>query len=244
MHFKSRHPCPSLVLRATACIAVALALGGCLVDTPGPSSHASPIPVPSTTRPAAATYTPHASSVCPGHWHAQMQVVLDGHVVNFTDPHFYLEGPSEGVPNGMPVASHMHRAAPGEWHFEPNPTRCLALGSVLQYVGMSLTQDEVVLTGAHQQIPLAGTDRMQAGTYTADDSHVVRAFTQHVDQAWREVAIANLTALQLFDGAKLLVVYGEPGGGVAAYENAVPAPVDFAAAYQATHHEPPDYPEA
>ncbi|MHB8634263.1 MAG: hypothetical protein ACYDBQ_09930 [Thermoplasmatota archaeon] len=174
---------------------------------------------------------------CPGHWHAEQLVYLNGHEVNFQDPHFYLEGPAQGIRNRMPVSSHMHQNIPNEWHFEPSPSKCVPLGQANPFIGMDLTPNSLALTGAHAQIPLPGTNVTQGGTYPVDATHNLAAYHQWVSQPWAQVNVSVLNGRQLQDGEKVLILYGTyTAADVKALEDAEPSPPDFVKALEAQHN--------
>ncbi|MHB8633320.1 MAG: hypothetical protein ACYDBQ_05035 [Thermoplasmatota archaeon] len=185
---------------------------------------------------------------CPGHWHAQFSLVIEGHNVTFQDPHFYLEGPSEGVPNAMPTSSHMHRGEPGEWHFEPSPAQCVQMASANTFIGLRLDDGYLLLSGPHDNIPLEGAHpgTMQGANWTVSASEPLAAYHQLVGAAWKPLSIHALNARQLQDGEKVLVMYGAYSQeDVRDHENAVPPPKDFASNYGYQHNgTAPPYPPA
>lgn len=184
-------------------------------------------------------------SVCPGHWHAEQQVYIDGHHVTFVNPHFYLEGPSQGVPNTMPVSSHMHQGNPDEWHFEPNPSTCIKLGNAERFIGMSVDSSKLELSGAHSDIPLEGAEHNQAGTYAVAGNKTLTAYSQVPDGQWTTESVGHLMGRQLKDGEKVLILYGTyTDAQVRALKSAEPAPEAFVQGYRATHGgQNPVYPQ-
>lgn len=246
---------------------VVVALSGCVLPTAGPSSH-SPDDSTTAATDSDASASPHASSsdpstqpsaepdpsgapgvaseACPGHWHANLEVWIHGHPISFDDPAFYLEGRAMLPDNDMPVSSHMHRGDDREWHFEPNPVRCIPLGDALPYIGVRISTTAVELTGAHDHIHLNGTPAqvMQAARYEIGETGELRFFVQDVATHWREVGRDEFLGDQPMDGAKLLVVLGEPTEhDVRSLEADLPPPKDFVSGYRQLHDgQDPEYP--
>ena len=164
---------------------------------------------------------------CPGHWHATFHIVLDSHQVSFADPEFYLEGNRT-----MPIATHLHKGNDYEWHFEPNPARCIPLWDANRRVAVAWNDTGLTLWGAHAHIPLAGTDRTQGGSYIANASHALQFFLRHPDQDWQATTGLALAGAQLQDGDRVLVLYGNYSDDqVTLFEASVP----LASNYQRAH---------
>jgi hypothetical protein len=109
----------------------------------------------------------------------------------------------------MPISSHMHRGVDYTFHFEPNPSRCIAFGDATPHVGMSFDANHITLSGAHAQTQLTGTDHNQAGTYTAGDHNATLTFYHKVPNAgWETISASSLAKRQLKDGEKVLILYG------------------------------------
>ncbi|MHB8634264.1 MAG: hypothetical protein ACYDBQ_09935 [Thermoplasmatota archaeon] len=179
-------------------------------------------------------------AACPGDWYAEEVLYLDHHRVNLSDPQYYLEGAQDGASPNMTEAAHMHRTLPGEWHFQGGCTSFAAANALLD---IHVTGGALLLTGAHENIRLAGTHAVQGGTYPFGPGHSLAAFDQFVWDPWSPVNVSALMARQIHNGEKVLLLYGNYStADVQAYESAVPDPPDFARAYQETYQEPPQYP--
>lgn len=173
-------------------------------------------------------YTLWQQNRCPGHWHASFYVYVDGARVSFDDPHFYLEG--SPTYNRMPISSHVHQGRDYVFHFEPSPIKCIKLQDATPYVGMTLSDDRLVLSGAHDNIQLQGTTHNQGGTYLkgTDANHTLEYYHKLPNAAWEATTAKDLNGRQLKDGERILVIYGGYGDNdLAGLEASVPLPPEY-----------------
>jgi hypothetical protein len=128
---------------------------------------------------------------CPGHWHAAYSVVVDGKDLQFTHPNF--QNPPDGSHD-----YHIH-ANDHILHYHPAVVRCIELEDMMKRLGVEPTDSRLVLASTH------GAD---AGTYEANETHVVRIFHQPWEGTWQQVTWRSIKDDQLGNGDKILIYYG------------------------------------
>lgn len=163
------------------------------------------------------TLVPDAEGVgCPGHWHATFAVHVQEangtrRQVRFSDPAFDLS-------RGMPFQAHMHQSErSSQIHLEQ---RCIGIQEVMGALDVALQGERIVLEGRHAESGQGGTyekgaatplvayiehvgDRVQAN----DESGMPRLVSANT--AWERHEIADILAMQLGDGERLLILHGQ-----------------------------------
>ena len=147
---------------------------------------------------AIAVTTADANQDCPGHWHSSMSVFVEGDRVLFTpNPSYTLEGGT------MPMSTHMHRGSESLWHFEPTKRECIPLGDALKRVEMDIGPGRLELSGDYHQQSGWG------GTHTDNGTHSVQAWIKEWEGDWEAISIKKLDAMQVPDGAEVIIAYGD-----------------------------------
>jgi hypothetical protein len=145
-------------------------------------------------------------SSCPGHWHASQDVYVNGERVSYAHPKYDLSGSRQNG-GSMSVSAHMHQNG-GDflWHFEPPVAKtCIPYERALDVVDTDLSEDRLVLDGAHEQLGLSGT-------FEVDDEHQLRAYHKVGEGGWQDISIGSLLRRQLVGDERVLIVYGNETG--------------------------------
>lgn len=148
---------------------------------------------------------------CPGHWHSTFEVYVDGDKVSFQD--FNLE-------NGRtPLSSHLHRGNDAQWHFEPNPARCIDFSEALSFVGMDLENGRLELDGSVHQA------NGVAGVYKDDGNKTLQVYRAIGNGEWEQISAKSAAGKQRPDGERMLILYGTYSPEeIAALQDGVPFP--------------------
>lgn len=138
-----------------------------------------------------------ATKICPGHWHSTLSVFVEGERVVFTaNPQYTLEGGT------MPVRTHMHQGSESRWHFEPAEQECIPLREALATVNVRLESGRLELSGDYHQ------NQGWGGVYEGDNERLLRAWIHLRGGDWASLEVAELAAMQVPDGAQVLVAFG------------------------------------
>lgn len=147
---------------------------------------------------AIAVTTSDANQDCPGHWHSTMSVFVEDQRVLFTpNPAYTLEGGT------MPMKTHMHQGSESLWHFEPTKRECIPLRDALKRVDMDIAPGKLELSGDYHQA------RGWGGTHTDNETHSVQAWMKPWEGEWEPVTLKKLDAMQVPDGAEVIIAYGQ-----------------------------------
>jgi hypothetical protein len=128
---------------------------------------------------------------CPGHWHAIMDIQVNGEPISFAHPKFTLEGTGQ---TEMALSIHMHQgevsSGRNQWHFEPPQSDCVPFEDALRLVDIELSSDRIAFSGpGHEALG-------QTGTFTENATHTLSAYHKQYDGDWSRIGVSRLDGRQ------------------------------------------------
>jgi hypothetical protein len=143
---------------------------------------------------------------CPGHWHAMTDVYLDDGD-NATSDELTFDPRVNQAFGDAAGGYHLHDDT-GRLHMHPAAVRCIPLGDVYEFLGITLHDDRVDVDVRHNYLTPV------LPSYSNNDTHELRVYHMPWNWAsqgpgeWRQVGdIEGFMGKQVGNGDKVLVTY-------------------------------------
>lgn len=158
---------------------------------------------------------------CPGHWHSNFAVFVDGERARIPQPPYMFQ--NDGPGGIMPLSLHLHSGNTQQIHYEPQGgRRCVGVEETMGDMGITLESDRIAFSDEYDGLPVSGS-------HEANETHMVRIlFQQNTDDGFREMSFSEADDYQPRDGEKFVIAFGDYSDEeLQAMMDAIPWPTGF-----------------